>query len=405
MLTNKRSPSMAGRARPARGPAGANRVGDGAPMRTSPPIWLGWTFAVGCAAAPAGKGGSAPGDTAGGGAADGGGADGAAGGGGGGWAPTLEPCVEPGVVGECALPGYPDRPCAVFLPAGVDRAAPTPLVVNLHGGGGEALGGWAITCPDDGTGSPDLRSPACLHRIADAEGFVAVFPNGTGTGAAPEVRTWNAGGGEDGWHCVSGEACLAGVDDEAYLRAVLAHVEAWLHVDRGATFATGLSNGAALAHRAACTMADRFVAVAPVGGANQCAALEACAPVQPVAVLHIHGDADPCWTCAESDESCAPGTFGRKVGAWESTAAWAARNGCGPTPTEGREADVDGDGGGTRTYGWAGCEAEVSLLRLEGAGHTCPGGFGYQPAEVIGTVSHDWDLRRVWSWFDAHRRP
>ncbi|MEM6370973.1 MAG: hypothetical protein AAGD10_04185 [Myxococcota bacterium] len=153
------------------------------------------------------------------------------------------------LVSRCDMTAYPDCAYNTWVPAGLDMAQATPVVVLLHCGGGNAFERLRGTCPDraDGDG-PDLNAPSCFHRIADREGFVVVVPNGTGTPAAPQRRTWNAGGGRDGWHCVSGAACTDGVDDLGYLKAVLDDLDQWLHVDRGAVFATGLSNAAHRRH-------------------------------------------------------------------------------------------------------------------------------------------------------------
>lgn len=261
-----------------------------------------------------------------------------------------------------------------------------------------------ITCPPDANGVADPRGANCLHNVAEREGFIAVYPNGTGLQGTPESRTFNAGGGADGWQCVGGANCDTRVDEEAYVAALLDDLNAWLNVDRGATFATGLSNGAALSHKLACTMASRFAAIASVGGGNQFATTAACQPTQPVAILQIHGDADACWTYAQTATTCAAGEFGRKVGAEESAAGWAARNGCTGGPQSTPEPDSNSDGRRTVALTWSGCRAPVTLLRVEGAGHTWPNGLQYGAESVIGPVSREWGTERIWAFFNIQRR-
>lgn len=307
-------------------------------------------------------------------------------------------CGAPGGFAPCDLPSWPDRGYRIFRPSRHDVTRPTPVVLMLHGGSGNAVSAIRTPCP---TG--DLRHPSCWHRVAEAEGFVVVYPEGTDFPAAPGRRTWNAGGGRDPWHCVSAGACRAGVDDVRYFRELLDHLGRWMAVDPGAVFATGLSNGGAMAHRLACELGDRVAAIAPVGGANQYAALEPCNPAQPVAVLHIHGTEDPCWTYAETTRTC-PGEVGLKVGARESTEGWAARNGCSGGPVASPEPDEDGDGLVAELLSWTGCDASVVLARLVGAGHTYPAGRQYQPPEAIGPTFRDWGSERIWAFFAAHRR-
>lgn len=320
------------------------------------------------------------------------------------WRPAGEPCGPAATLARCEMAGYPSRTYNAWVPAGVDVSRPTPVVVLFHGGSGNALAALRGTCPGRfDAGGPDLSAPSCIHRVADREGFVVIFPNGTGTEASPERRTWNAGGGREGWHCVSGVACQDGVDDITYVEAVLEHLDGWLNVDDGAVFATGLSNGGALSHRVACELADQFAAIAPVGGANQYETLESCMPAAPVAVLQVHGYDDPCWTWDRSGQTCAPIQVDLKAGAVESTEGWARRNECRDSTTE-TEDDVDGDGRFTIARRWTGCRAPVALLRLEGAGHTMPNGFQYRDEAIIGATLRDWGMERIWSFFDLNRR-
>ena len=62
-------------------------------------------------------------------------------------------------------------------------------------------------------------------------------------------------------------------------------------IEAGHVFATGMSNGGFMANRLACDGADVFAAVAPVSGTL--GSNVACNPSRPVAVLEVHGTADP----------------------------------------------------------------------------------------------------------------
>src|SRR5262245_1348699 len=108
-----------------------------------------------------------------------------------------------------------------------------------------------MTCP----GGDESREQCLLH-LADREGFAVIIPDGT-SGALLDSRTWNAGGGQNGWKCVSGKACKEGVDDLAYFRALLDDVERAVGIDTRRVYSIGLSNGAAMSHRLACELSDR----------------------------------------------------------------------------------------------------------------------------------------------------
>src|SRR5690606_20552243 len=101
------------------------------------------------------------------------------------------------------------------------------------------------------------------------EGFAVVMPHGEG--AIPR------------WEVDPDPEANA---DLQFIAAVLDQVEAELCIDTSRVYATGLSNGAFMSSVLACSMADRFVAVAPVAGVIH---PEGCEPSRPVPVLAIHG--------------------------------------------------------------------------------------------------------------------
>lgn len=315
-------------------------------------------------------------------------------------------CAQPGLLTTCAVPGWSDRPAIVYRPTTLPPGGTAPVVLLLHGGSGNADVGIDATCP-----GADRTHPSCLHRIAERRGFILVVPNGTRSNPPAANRAWNAGGGGirpagGRWQCVGGTVCEAAVDDIAYLRNVMAEVPNWTGSIAAPLYAMGLSNGGALAHRLACQFGPPLVGIATVGAGNQFATTQACSPEQAVTVLNIHGTGDLCWRFAESDRTCVITTpVGFKIGALESAAAWAARNGCSGAPQVAVEADVDGDGLRTVSLTWPGCAAPVSLLQLEGApprpaddgaGHTYPDGHQYLAVAQIGPTLRDWSMERAW---------
>ena len=307
-----------------------------------------------------------------------------------------------------AVPDWPDRDYDLSLPASFHCGTPVPVLIVLHGGGGNKDNMRRLVCPVG-----DRASPGCLDRVAHAAGMVVVFPNGSDAPAARllsrgGLRTWNAGGGRDGAVCVSGMACRRGVDDVAYIRALLADVGSRVAVDPKRVFATGFSNGAALAHRLACEAADLFAAVAPVSGENQ-AALASCTPSRPIAVLVIHGTLDRCWPYTGGAGGCI--ATGRYVSVEETLVGWAARNGCRAEATRTTLPSRPGIADGTQVvrHDYAGCAAGGALQHLEvvGNGHFWPDGQAYaRPALLGGTLSRQLDAgRAIVDFLSAHARP
>jgi polyhydroxybutyrate depolymerase len=306
-----------------------------------------------------------------------------------------------------ALAGWADRDYDLVLPASHVCGRQIAVVLVLHGGGSNKEGMRRLTCPDG-----DLTSPGCLERVAAAAGMAVVFANGTNAPGgnlidANGVRTWNAGGGVNGYICVSGYACNQDIDDIAYVRALLADLSSHIVVDGKHVFATGFSNGAAMTQRLACEAADAFAAVAPVSGENQFA-LAGCTPSQRVAVLDIHGTLDACWPYAGGNGGCIES--GLYVSVDSTLAGWAARNGCGAASSTALPPIAGvADGTSVVRFDYAGCVAggELEHLEVVGNGHYWPRGDAYASGAILGgTMSRQLDTgQAIVDFFTAHGRP
>jgi polyhydroxybutyrate depolymerase len=149
------------------------------------------------------------------------------------------------------------------------RGAPTPMLVALHGGGGNA----------------DYQADDSKYGLiskSEQAGFIAVFPNGYSPLPGGVLATWNAGS-------CCGPAQKQGVDDVGFIRGVIQRVEGQANIDPKRIFATGMSNGAMMSWRLACE-APEIRAIAPVEGTDNTAG---CTPSHPVAVIEFHAADDP----------------------------------------------------------------------------------------------------------------
>ena len=298
---------------------------------------------------------------------------------------------------------WPSRAYTVHLPPSYDGTRPHPLVIDIHGGGGNKKTARLETCPN---GNP--KSRGCLDRIADCEGFIVVYPNGTSDSLlAPNSRTFNAGGGADGYACVSGFACDRNVDDVRFFGDLLDTLETNYRIDPARIYLAGFSNGAAMSHRLACELSTRIAAIASVSGFNQFSAVEECAPARSVPVLEIHGTADRCAPYAGGATQCSSlQPDGLRLSVPSTVAGWVSRNGCGSSPRVADWADRNPDDGTTVTeMRYAGCSSggDVVLLRINNGGHTWPGGSTSLPASLVGKISREFNASKAMlEFFKAH---
>lgn len=278
--------------------------------------------------------------------------------------------------------GGRQRSYIVHAPPAAREGRPLPVVLNFHGGGGNA---------------ESQQKYSRMDALADAEGFVAVYPNGTGR-MSDRLLTWNAG------TCCA-YSVINGVDDVGFTLALLADLETRVPADHRRVYATGLSNGAMMAWRLAVEASDRIAAIGPVAGAK---VLQRGAPTRPVPVMHFHSVDDPRALYAGGLGPPFPMTNSQVFhSAVEPTIRnWAATIGC---PTQASiTAERAGQAGSKETghtatrYVWAPCRegSEVVLWKFTGTGHVWPGGLQDYLSRLLGpsTALVDANLE-MWRFF------
>jgi polyhydroxybutyrate depolymerase len=267
-----------------------------------------------------------------------------------------------------------DRTYAWLAPPG---DAPRPLVIALHGRGGDGLGQERLSG---------------LAQVAVREGFALTLPDGF-------ERSWHDGRDV-------GPAAEAHVDDVAFLGALIDRFVAEAHVDPRRVYLVGMSNGGFVALTAACALADRVAAVASVTGAVDERLAGRCAPSRPVPVALFAGDADPLVPYGGGEVR---GGRGAVLSADASAALWARLDRCRAPPDVRDLPDVDPADGTTVTLRrWSGCAdgTEVRLYAVHGGGHTWPGGAGVLPAALLGVTSRDLSAtEEAWAFLRAHALP
>ena len=243
----------------------------------------------------------------------------------------------------------------LHIPDGLNDQQSVPLVFVFHG----FLDSGQI-----------VRFATGLDKIANANGFIVVYPDGSG---GEGNLSWNAG-----VCCVS--AVLNDVDEPAFVRSILADVETIVSVDSKRIYAAGFSNGAMLSYRLACEMSDMFAAIAPVSGVLT---YTPCQPKQKVSVLHVHGALDT-FVRLEGEG----GINNEFPSVKESLATWVKLNNCSG------EEKVEHNGILTHsTYSACTPGVSVELYLIDGYGH----GWLNTPNAPISQI--------VWDFFASHPKP
>jgi polyhydroxybutyrate depolymerase len=270
-----------------------------------------------------------------------------------------------------------ERTYLLHIPVGLHENETVPLVFVFHGGGGNGSGMASLTKFD---------------KLADREGFIAVFPDGVG-------NSWN-----DGRQNLASEAYLLNVDDVGFVDAMIETISLEFPVDRKKIYATGISNGATFCHFLAAQRASTFAAIAPVAGGLAIPFNEQFNPDDSVSVLIIQGTDDP--LVPYNGGQIAGGNRGAIISTDDTVELWVQNDGCSNIPLEEELPNIDlYDSCLATQYTWSNGHADsaVVLLKIEGGGHTWPGGAQYLPRSIIGRVCEDFDATEViWSFFKDH---
>ena len=264
------------------------------------------------------------------------------------------------------------RSFVIRAPADLAPRGRVPLVLVLHGGGGDAGNAERMT---GFTGK------------AAQEGFIVVYPEGTSR-LGTRLLTWNAG------HCC-GYAMDNRVKDVEFIGALIDTLIAEYPVDPLRIYATGMSNGGMMAHRLGIELSGRLAAIAPVvatvfGDERR--------PERPVSAIMLNGLLD----VSVPHQGGPPG--GRFSGSWDGTPAkpalaqgafWADANACTGTP------DTRDDGRSIHTTYRCPAGRAVELHLVRDNGHAWPGGergsrLGDAPSASFGAT----DV--IWEFFRAH---
>lgn len=271
-----------------------------------------------------------------------------------------------------------EREYSVHVPESYDGSEPVPLVLALHGGGGNAVKMDKLTGFND---------------VADREGFIVVYPEGVN-------KHWNDG------REIRSLLPVEPPDDVRFLGDLVKQLTVDYKIDEKRVYSTGISNGAFMSYRLAAENPDVFAAVAGVAAQVSTVLKEKYPPEGPVAVMMVLGDEDPLVPYDGGEVQIFGIKRGEVLSADESVALWTETNGCSETAETTYYNDIDGDDGSVvrRDEYVSDIGADVVLLTVEGGGHTWPGGRQYLPVKVVGETNRDISASDViWEFFEGHR--
>ena len=257
------------------------------------------------------------------------------------------------------------RKYLLYMPTNYQPDKPIPLVISLHG-----FSEWP---------AHQMRT-SCWNEVAERNGFLVVYPSGTGF-----PRRWRvfdqAGETEES------------LRDIRFISELMDKLARDYPIDQRRVYVNGLSNGGGMAFVLACALSERITAMGSVAGAYSFPA-EQCKPSRPVPMIFFHGTADPI-VPYQGGQSARRFTF-PSIPDWVKQAA--EHNGCQPSPVE---IPASGEVHGVK---YTNCEqnAEVIFYTVNGGGHSWPGGKPL-PRFIVGRTSQDINASQVmWDFFSQY---
>jgi polyhydroxybutyrate depolymerase len=275
-----------------------------------------------------------------------------------------------------------ERSYLLRVPDGYISTGTCALVVVLHGGGGNA------DAIEETTGFTDL---------AEEEGFIVVYPNGTGR-FPRRLLTWNSGY-IDVW------ASANEVDDTGFITALVDRLGELYSIDPDMIFVTGISNGAMMAYRLVAEHPDVFSAVGAVAGSiggrpdEGSEQWQIPEPASPVSAVIFHGllDSHILYGGGETTSSVNAQKGRIDMSVAEAVDLFVRADWCTPVP----EVEALGNGSVMRET-WTGGDrgSEVVLYTITDSGHSWPGGSRWLPGDPPTREISATDL--IWEFFENH---
>jgi polyhydroxybutyrate depolymerase len=274
-----------------------------------------------------------------------------------------------------------ERTYIIHVPSSYHENEPVPLVIVLHGGGGNAK---------------NIEEVTGFSDKADQKGFIVVYPDGTGK-LRYRLLTWNGG------FCC-GYALQNNVDDVYFIKTLISHIQSIYSVNESRIYVTGISNGGVMTYRIASELSDIIAAAAPVAGSIGGQATEQekiwriSEPKYPVSIITFHGmnDTRVPYDGGHSIENDTYVYYWMSVN--ESISFWTYHNHCYKTPvtniSDSGNIIID-------TYKGGKNNTEVVLYTIVNGTHSWPGGKkgwknGDNPTLEISAT----DI--IWDFFESH---
>ncbi len=268
----------------------------------------------------------------------------------------------------------------LHIPPDYDGSKKVPMLIFLHGGGGNFLSAQGFTR---------------FNPVSNKNGFITAYPQAYYE-SAPNSFIWADGRNTS--------ADKAGIDDVGFIGKMTDTILAGYNVDRKKIYLCGFSNGSFLTQRIAFEDNKRYAAMAALGGTLDSNLLQNANPGRAIPMMYVFGMEDPFVPFEGGLVSGVPGV--PVTGIESAVKYWAENNRCKTELDSVRLPDITPKDNSTITvfeYTDCGCNSDVKYYKIYGAGHTWPGVENESYEEIAGETNEDINAgEELWNFFNKY---
>ncbi len=242
------------------------------------------------------------------------------------------------------------RKYILHIPSSYDGQSAFPLVVFLHGGGGNAQSAVNFTN---------------FNQVSKSENFLMVYPQAFFE-ASPNSFVWADGRGL--------APDILGIDDVGFIDRLVTALKEEYNINSKQVYLCGFSNGSFLTQRIAFEKNTQFAAIGTIGSTMAQSLYENGNPQRAIPQIFIFGTDDP---FVPYEGGIVVGSNSLPiVGIEEAVDYWVAYNKCQNTLPPINLPDSNNSDNSTVSvfeYNNGTCSTSVKFYKINGGGHTWPG--------------------------------
>lgn len=274
--------------------------------------------------------------------------------------------------------GY-ERSYYLHVPSGKAPANGYPLVIFLHGFGGNGKNGLE-------QGNWVAKSDKEHFIVAGLNG-VLKYPDRRESFLFNQ-RSWNCGG-------EGTPAEIKKINDVGFIDTVISIIQSSYKVDKSMIYISGFSNGAAMTFRAGMELSDKIAAIAPV---SSVLLIKSHPLKKPVSLILIYGTEDPI-NPFNGGKVSRFGEVTERVSATDMWKEWAKLLHC----SDNVKMIYDKNGvKGVELMNNLNKSA-ADFYTIDGMGHNWPGGINRLPESLVGNKSNKISVTDlIWNFFKSH---